>query len=274
MLADILHQAVTQVGWRDLIICLMVLTPLEHLIPLHEKARTLRRGFMTDIVHFFLSGILIRFGLMLVIWIAATAGASAVPSGLQAFVLSMPLWLQIIAATVVADLGFYLAHRAMHHIPALWRFHAVHHSSEEMDWLAAYRVHPVDQVLVKGAALIPIYALGFSASAILIAALIYQWQALLIHSNIRLPLGPFRLFVVGPEFHHWHHANEKGAYDKNFSGQLPLWDIVFRTLHLPGRMPTRYGVDEKIPEDWASQMAYPFLVPDKAKAEPTGQPTR
>lgn len=266
MLADIAHSALTAIGWRDLLICLLVLTPLEHILPLHEKARALRRGWWTDMAHFFLSGIFIRFGLMLVIWASAMAGAAVVPDGWQAAVTGLPVWVQVILATLIADLGFYLSHRAMHRIPALWHFHAVHHSSEEMDWLAAYRVHPVDQVIVKGASLIPMYALGFSATAIVIAALIYQWQALLVHSNIRLPLGPFRLLVVGPEFHHWHHANEREAYDKNFSGQLPIWDIVFRTLHLPGRMPQKYGVDDPVPESWSGQLAYPF----RRNAEGTG----
>jgi sterol desaturase/sphingolipid hydroxylase (fatty acid hydroxylase superfamily) len=257
-------------GWRDLIICVLVLTPLEHLLPLHEKARLLRRGFLTDVMHLFVSGIFIRFGLMLVIVAAAVLGASVVPGGLQDRVMGMPLWLQVVIATVIADLGFYLAHRAMHRIPALWRFHAIHHSSEEMDWLAAYRVHPVDQVIVKGASLVPMYALGFTAEAILIAAVIYHWQAMLVHSNIRVPLGPLRFLVVGPEFHHWHHANEREAYDKNFSGQLPVWDWVFRTLHMPGRMPVKYGVDDPVPETWAGQMAYPFRTGETGAAVPEG----
>lgn len=271
-LLDILYHAVTGFSWRDLLICLLVLTPLEHLLPIHEKARALRRGWLTDVVHFFFSGIFIRFGLMLVIWAAATLGAAAVPSALQLGIQSQALWVQVILATIIADLGFYLSHRAMHRIPALWHFHAVHHSSEEMDWLAAYRVHPVDQIIVKGSSLIPMFALGFSAEAILIASLIYTWQALLVHSNIRLPLGPLRLLVVGPEFHHWHHANEREAYDKNFSGQLPIWDIVFRTIHMPGRMPERYGVDEPMPESWSGQMAYPFRRNAEARVAEAEQP--
>lgn len=261
MPGDFLYLAVTHVSWRDLLLCLLVLTPLEHLLPAHEKALRLRRGAMTDVAHLFLSGIPIRLGLMLLVWTAAVGGAAVVPSGWQAGVQGLPLWVQVIAATVVADLGFYLSHRAMHRVPVLWRFHAIHHSSEEMDWLAAYRVHPVDQIIVKGTSLVPVYALGFSTEAILISAVIYTWQALLVHSNIRLPLGPLRFWIVGPEFHHWHHANERAAYDRNFSGQLPLWDILFRTAHLPGRLPERYGVDDPVPGDWLGQIAYPFRRP-------------
>ena len=245
-------------NFRDFLLFFLVFTPLEYLIPIHEKSRGFRRGWITDVLHFFLSGIVIRLGLTTVIVISAGAGSSITPASLSDAVQSMPLWLQVILAIFIADLGFYFAHRAMHEWPALWRFHAVHHSSEEMDWLAAYRVHPVDQVLVKGASLVPIFMLDFSSSAILIAAIIYHWQALFIHSNVRLPLGPLRFLVAGPEFHHWHHANEKEAYDKNFSGQLPLWDIVFRTLHMPGRMPSRYGVNDAVPDTYLAQLAYPF----------------
>lgn len=245
-------------NFRDFLLFLLIFTPLEHLIPIHEKSKGFRRGWLTDVLHFFLSGIVIRLGLTAVIVISANVGTSVVPESLSKVIQSMPLWLQLILAILIADLGFYFAHRAMHEWPVLWRFHAVHHSSEEMDWLAAYRVHPVDQVLVKGASLVPIFVLDFSSSAILIAAIIYHWQALFIHSNVRVPLGPLRWLVAGPEFHHWHHANEKDAYDKNFSGQLPLWDILFRTLHMPGRMPSRYGVNDPIPESYLAQLTYPF----------------
>lgn len=254
-------------NFRDFLLFFLVFTPLEHLLPIHEKSRGFRRGWLTDVLHFFLSGIFIRLGLTAVIVISADIGVSMVPVSFSEVLKALPLWLQVLLAIFIADLGFYFAHRAMHSLPVLWRFHAVHHSSEEMDWLAAYRVHPVDQVLVKGASLVPIYMLGFSNSAILLAALIYHWQALLIHSNVRVPLGVLRRLVAGPEFHHWHHANEREAIDKNFSGQLPFWDIVFRTLHMPGRMPSRYGVNDAVPQGYMAQLAYPFRCPAGVPAE-------
>lgn len=257
-MGEILSDIVFYFSWRDLLICVLVLTPLEYILPLHARKDFRRRGWLTDAAHYFLSGIFIRAGLLFVIAVAATAGAATVPSSWQAWIGGLPLWLQVALATLIADLGFYFAHRAMHEIPLLWRFHAVHHSSEMLDWLAAYRVHPVDQVIVKGASLFPLYVLGFSADAMIAAALIYQWQALWVHSNIQVPLGPLRHLIVGPEFHHWHHANEHEAHDKNFSGQLPFWDLVFGTLYMPGRMPRSYGVDPPIPQSWLGQMIYPF----------------
>jgi sterol desaturase/sphingolipid hydroxylase (fatty acid hydroxylase superfamily) len=84
----------------------------------------------------------------------------------HAAVAAQPYWLQFIEALILSDLGFYFTHRAFHAIPTLWKFHAVHHSIEEMDWLAAARVHPIDQIITKGASLLPVFALGFSDGVI------------------------------------------------------------------------------------------------------------
>ena len=50
-----------------------------------------------------------------------------------------PLAHTSVLVLLIADLGFYIAHRMFHMVPFLWRFHSVHHSIEEMDWLAAHR---------------------------------------------------------------------------------------------------------------------------------------
>jgi sterol desaturase/sphingolipid hydroxylase (fatty acid hydroxylase superfamily) len=136
----------------------------------------------------------------------------------------------------------------------------VHHSIEEMDWLASYRIHPIDQILTKTASFVPIFLLGFSVEPILIFAVIYQWQVLLIHSNVRIGFGILNWIIASPQFHHWHHANCPEAIDKNFAAQLSIWDLVFGTLHLPrGRVPERYGTDEPVPRSYVAQLIYPFV---------------
>jgi len=100
--------------------------------------------------------------------LASIVGLTVIGSGwligdsVHAAVASQPVWLQFVEALLLADLGFYLAHRAFHAFPPLWKFHAVHHSIEELDWLAAARVHPVDQIITKGVSFLPVFALGFS----------------------------------------------------------------------------------------------------------------
>jgi sterol desaturase/sphingolipid hydroxylase (fatty acid hydroxylase superfamily) len=136
-----------------------------------------------------------------------------------------------------------------------------------MDWLAAHRVHPVDQILTKAASLLPVFALGFSEAAIAIFAFTYQWQSVLIHANLKLDFGPLKWLVASPQFHHWHHANEKAAFDKNFAGQLPFLDALCGTLFMPERMPSKYGIDYPVPALYHEQLTYP-LRPESRTPEP------
>ena len=61
----------------------------------------------------------------------------------------MPVWAQFLLAVFFADLAQALLHRAYHKSPWLWRFHAVHHSSRHMDWLAGSRMHIVEILLTR-----------------------------------------------------------------------------------------------------------------------------
>ena len=132
---------------------------------------------------------ILALGMLLVIGAAMLMVRRVVPEALPAAVQSQPLWLQAIEALLVADIGFYLAHRAFHAVPFLWRFHAIHHSIEEMDWLAAHRVHPVDQILTKSASFLPLFVLVVVLAASLLS---YPWHLLAAGAFIylaALPIG-------------------------------------------------------------------------------------
>jgi len=251
------------VNWIDLkglLVVMLVFVPLERLLANRPDQRIFHRGWLTDLTHLFVSGIIIKLGVFVVVLLVLLAAERIMPSPWRATIASQPLWLQFPVLLILADLGFYMAHRAFHSFPILWRFHAVHHSIQEMDWLAAHRVHPIDQILTKGLSLLPVYALGFSTPATLLFVVLYHWQSLLIHSNVRIGFGPLRWILASPPFHHWHHANCPEALDKNFAGQLAFLDLLFGTLHMPpGRMPARYGTEDPVPRSYLGQIAYPFL---------------
>ena len=261
------------INFKAVLIIALIFIPLEQLLPLHGEQSATRRHWLNDVFYLLFNGIVIKLGLLLVIGVALLLVDHLVPRALIAAVQSQPVWLQAIEVLLIADIGFYLAHRTFHAVPFLWRFHAIHHSIEEMDWLAAHRVHPVDQILTKSASFLPVLALGFSGEAILIFALVYQWQSVFIHSNTRIRFGPLKWLLASPQFHHWHHANERQAYDKNFAGQLPFLDLIGGTLFLPDSMPRKYGVDEAVPQLYHQQLAYPFVATAQtalpiAEAEP------
>jgi sterol desaturase/sphingolipid hydroxylase (fatty acid hydroxylase superfamily) len=131
-----------------------------------------------------------------------------------------------------------------------------------MDFLVAVRNHPVDILLQRAAGAVPIIALGLPAAALAIYSGAYFWQSFLVHANVRIPYGPFRWLVASPEFHHWHHANERAAYDHNFAGFCVFWDICFGTVHLPRvgkRHPDVYGVTDGVPHSYWRLIVYPFI---------------
>ena len=243
---------------KAILIVALIFVPLELLIPLRGEQKILRKHWFNDLLYLFLNGVLINFGMLVILGVTLAAIRFGMPVAVTGAVQSQPVWLQVAEVLLVADIGFYLAHRAFHAFPFLWKFHSVHHSIEEMDWLAAHRVHPLDQILTKTASLLPIFVLGFSDSAIFIFTLIYKWQALAIHSNTRLSLGPLNRIFASPQFHHWHHANEPEAYDKNFAGQIVLIDAICGTLFMPDRMPRRLGTDNPVTDRYHEQLLYPF----------------
>ena len=243
----------------SIILAMLIFVPLERILALRREQGIFRKSWQLDSIYFLLNGIFISAGLMLILVAALVLGAVLVPAEFHSWVGSLPLWIQLPAVLLVSDLGFYSAHRMFHKIPWLWKFHAVHHSIEEMDWLAAHRVHPLDQILTKGASILPIIALGFSPDAIVAYAALYHWQALLIHSNVRINFGPLAHIFASPRFHHWHHANHREAYDKNFAGQLSCLDALFGTMHMPKeKMPKRYGTNMPVPQSYGPQLLYPF----------------
>ncbi len=257
------------VDFRLFLIAALLFIPLERLLAKKKDQAILRRQWSLDLVYVFANGILIRLCLAGIAALLLAASPWLVPAGLREAVAGQPLWLQLIEVLLLADFGLYFAHRAFHAVPALWRIHQVHHSIEAMDWLAAHRVHPIDQVLTKTASFLPLFALGYSGMAIGLFGLTFQFHALLVHANVRLSFGPLNRLIVSPEFHHWHHERDRAAWDRNFAAQFALWDWLFGTAYLPtDRKAANFGIGEKLPESYAGQLLHPFRTP----AEPVRLP--
>lgn len=241
---DILHL----LNPKALLIPALIFIPFERLTALHKDQKVLRKHWQNDVITFMINKVLINLCLIATFGLFLGTLSGLVPTPVRDFILGQPFWLQVIEIILISDTCYYLTHRAFHEVPVLWKFHSIHHSVEEMDWLAAFRIHPLDQTVAKIASLLPIFVLGYSGAAILVYAFIFQWQTLLIHSNTWLNFGPLRWIVASPQFHHWHHANTPEAYNTNYAAQVPLIDWPFGTLHMPGQqLPEKYGIDEDIP---------------------------
>ncbi len=195
---------------------------------------------------------------------------AVVPDGFGAITGRQPFWLQIIEAVVLVDLGVYVSHRLLH-TRYLWRFHEVHHSAEEMNWFVAFRFHPVDLGINAILTTIPAVLLGLSIEAIAVAKLINGWQSTISHANVWLGLGPLRRIFIDPGFHHWHHANDRDAYDRNFGGLLVVWDWLFGTLYAPNRKRVaKFGVDGPGYHSLSGLIIAPFRRPLPATSQGDG----
>jgi len=243
----------------DLLVLALVFIPLERLFALHRAQRVFRRGWRTDLAHFFVNHLLVQVTVLLTMAPAMLLLGGLVSPHFQAAVAAQPGWLQLAEAIVLADLFQYGAHRAMHRVPWLWRFHAVHHSSTEMDWLAGSRLHLVDVAFTRAVTFLPLYGMGFAEGPLTAYLVFVSFQAVAIHSNLRLRSRALRALLVTPEFHHWHHAAEPEAVDRNFAVHVPWLDRLFGTHHLPDRWPRRYGIEGgPVPDGWLAQVLGPF----------------
>jgi hypothetical protein len=61
--------------------------------------------------------------------------------------------------------------------------------------------------------------LGFAVPMLVTHFAIRRFQGLLVHANVDIRLGPLEWIVSTPHFHHWHHADQQGARNKNYAGQ-------------------------------------------------------
>lgn len=218
-----------------------------------------RTGWQTDLKHFFAShaGVqLISFATMIPVQVLFSW---AVKLDFQRFVRAQPVWLQFFEILLVADTVSYWVHRAFHKIPWLWNFHAIHHSSLQMDWLAGSRSHIVDTFVNRLLGFVPIFVLGFSPAALYAYLVFVSFHAVYIHANVNHRWPVVRWIFATPEFHHWHHTSDEEGIDKNFAVFLSFIDVIFRTAHLPSYWPKRYGTTKfQPPETYLGQLAYPF----------------
>lgn len=225
--------------------------------------KILRRGFWTDCLYWLWTPIVAKAVTPIALAIAVLPLVAIFGLHYQTLaqghgILShQPLWLQGIEVFVVGDFFGYWQHRMFHRgLP--WRFHAVHHSSSELDWLSSVRLHPVNDIGAKLIQAVPLVALGFNLTPVALYAPVTVFYAIMVHANVSWDLGPLRSVFVSPAFHRWHHTKADEGLDKNFAGGLPLWDILFGTYYMPRRQPVVFGIDDPMPSGIVGQMLQPF----------------
>jgi lathosterol oxidase len=245
----------------DLFVMTLVFVPLERIWPLHPGQGTFRAEWTTDSFYFVATHLPAQLLTFLMLAPAALAAPWLAIPKLQAFVGNWPFVVQLLAVILVADLSQYMVHRAFHKVPALWRFHAVHHSIRTMDWIAGSRSHFFDIVVTRGLIMIPLALCGFSQGAIVGYILFVSFHATFSHLDFRPRTLWLENYLVTPRYHHWHHSAEDEAIDCNFAIHFPWIDRLFGTHHFPkDKWPKTYGLSgTSVRPGFFNQFVDPFL---------------
>ncbi len=161
-------------------------------------------------------------------------------------------------AILLADLCYYVEHRAAHRFGVLWKlYHAVHHSSPDYTVATAYRVSFMNQ-LVAPLFYLPCVFAGFEP------VLVFALQVFTIHYQAwvhtraigRLPFAD--AFLNTPANHRMHHEAETASRGVNFGGIFVIWDRLFGSYVAPRRV-RAFGIAGRPPPgNWRELYTAPF----------------
>jgi sterol desaturase/sphingolipid hydroxylase (fatty acid hydroxylase superfamily) len=233
---------------------------LQRMIPLVPEWRVWRREFGVDILHGTLSTTLGS-----ALSEALAGGAVVLFASKLAFdggpwPVSWPWPAQLVLALLICDLLAYGLHRLAHNWRPLWRFHELHHSSEQLYAFSSARTHPLYVALTHGLQTLPLLALGASPMVIALTGAFTGVNGMLQHCNADLRLGFLNRIFATCDLHRWHHSEVRVESDTNYGNNLSIWDQVFGTWWLPEgrRVPAKVGLGSAYPRGWVRQVIQPF----------------
>ncbi|HZV21687.1 MAG TPA: sterol desaturase family protein [Hyphomicrobiales bacterium] len=224
-------------------------------------------GLVTDICYALINSVLapyLRIPIFLLIFfiISGTLSKTAIEDYFnngRGLLHGLSFWWQAAIYLLLTDFFLYWIHRSFH-FTSLWKYHAIHHSAEQVEWTTSYRIHPVNMMLQQSLVAVLMIMLGISPE---VMAFFIPWDvfsAAFVHANVKWSFGPLKYVIATPVFHRWHHCLPGDGGDKNFAPTFAFYDVLFGTFYMPeGRLPQAFGVDEReFPQDYLRQLAYPF----------------
>lgn len=227
-----------------------------------RKQKVLRQGWLSDLVYIVFNseylGILIALGAQQILRIVNFDAYLSLR-----FMSGTPLWAQFLTVFFLFDFIQWCIHNLLHRVEWLWRFHKVHHSVVEMDWIGDWRFHWGEILVYRTLLYAPTMILGFDVKVLFWYGIINTIVGHYAHANVRLSIGPLRYFFNSPQMHIWHHAHpNSGPVNRNFGITLSLWDWIFSTAYLPEapEQPAQLGFEgiESYPKSILGQWTAPF----------------
>ncbi|MEY3051604.1 MAG: hypothetical protein RLY31_1389 [Bacteroidota bacterium] len=196
--AAYLWREITQPGWHNYFYWLLAISlfffSLELLAPWRRNQPRFRKDFWLDAFYLFFNFFLFS----LVVYNAASDVVvrlfndglrSLTGFDLQASnpLRRLPLWAVLLVGFVVRDFIQWWVHRLLHRVPALWEFHKVHHSVEQMGFAAHLRYHWMENVVYRTIEYIPLALLGIGLYDFFLLHLFTLAVGHYNHSNVQAP---------------------------------------------------------------------------------------
>ena len=145
----------------------------------------------------------------------------------------------------VADFFYYWWHRAQHHFPRLWAWHAVHHSDAHVNATTYVRQHWNEVGIQALVVTIPLLILFGNTKIPLACGWAFTAWNFFIHANRDIGSGVWSRIVTTPNQHRMHHATDEAYHNTNFASHFPLWDIAFGTFAEGRKGPIETGLTAK-----------------------------
>jgi sterol desaturase/sphingolipid hydroxylase (fatty acid hydroxylase superfamily) len=209
-----------------------VVTVIEQLWPAQRRP-LLARGHLLDVCYLLFYALLV---IPLIVLLGA--GFSTLLAKLEPWLVlprlsAVPSWCFVVVAVLGIDAMDWLAHVVNHKIDMFWRFHAVHHSQEELSILTTYRAHPLVHVSFLFSA-IPILAVESNAATPAVVLTVYACLGALPHANVRWTYGIVGRLFISPAYHRIHHR-ATGRLDINLGTVFTIWDALSRRAVFPAK---------------------------------------
>jgi sterol desaturase/sphingolipid hydroxylase (fatty acid hydroxylase superfamily) len=251
-----------------LLIALVVGTGICERIWPAERRPVLARGHVQDVCFLALHAIVV-IPLMTLLSIGAATLFAKAPWIQIRPAAHWPGWLLAPLTIVAMDAANWLAHYADHRLGALWRFHALHHSQEELSVLTSFRAHPLMHTTGFVLATIPVVALMPARPIAPVLITIYVCIGTLQHANLRWTFGPAGRVLVSPAYHRLHHAPD--TQQVNLGVVLTIWDVLAGRARFPARGDAagRTGLDGRpVPVEQDASAAAALLLMAEQLIEP------
>nr|MBX2816610.1 sterol desaturase family protein [Saprospiraceae bacterium] len=178
--------------------------------------------------------------------------------------------LQVLLLLSVNDFFRYWYHRWMHENEFMWRWHAIHHSSERLYWFNGTRSHPIEYMVQSLLWGVPLAFVQAPVEIVFVTGLLGRVIGRFQHTNMDLILGPLDYVFSSPKNHRYHHSKNIEEGNSNYGGDVIFWDILFGTFYLPkGKTPSDeigIGGMPNYPQTFVGLMLAPFTY-DHLKKE-------